>query len=78
MVMVNALMCGFAQIYKSGHDILAQTNSILKPRVKANLLMSLLLVRWNEAEKRIFMTGAGHEYLIVYKHSVNKTFKIKS
>ena len=78
MVMVNALMSGFAQIYKSWHDILSKTNEILKPRVKSNLLMSLLLMRWNEKEKRIFMTWAGHEYLIVYKHSVNKTFKIKS
>jgi hypothetical protein len=40
--------------------------------------MSLLLVRWNEAEKRIFMTGAGHEYLIIYKQRLNKTFKVKS
>ena len=57
---------------------LANKNSVLKPRLKANLLMSLLLVRWNEAEKRIFMTGAGHEYLIIYKQRLNKTFKVKS
>jgi serine phosphatase RsbU (regulator of sigma subunit) len=40
--------------------------------------MSLLLVRWNEKEKRVFMTGAWHEYLMIYKHKQNKTFKIKS
>jgi hypothetical protein len=54
------------------------TNEILKPRVKSNILMSLLLVRWNEAEKRLFMTGAGHEYLMIYKASQKKCFKIKS
>jgi hypothetical protein len=58
MIMVNALISGFAKIFKSGADILSKTNEILKPRVKANLLMSLLLVRWNEKEKRVFMTGA--------------------
>jgi hypothetical protein len=58
MIMVNALISGFAKVFKHGHTILAKTNEVLKPRVKANLLMSLLMVRWNEQEKRLFMTGA--------------------
>ena len=78
MTMVNTLIEGFVKNYESWAEILANTNSVLKPRLKANLLMSLLLVRWNEAEKRIFMTGAGHEYLIIYKQRLNKTFKVKS
>ena len=78
MIMVNALISGFAKIFKSGADILSKTNEILKPRVKANLLMSLLLIRWDEKAKRVFMTGAWHEYLMIYKHKQNKTFKIKS
>jgi|TARA_Y100001960_G_C14202990_1_gene600529 hypothetical protein len=57
---------------------LAKTNEVLKPRVKANLLMSLLMIRWDEQEKRMFMTGAGHEYLMIYKHDQNKCFRIKS
>jgi serine phosphatase RsbU (regulator of sigma subunit) len=40
--------------------------------------MSLLLIRWDEKAKRVFMTGAWHEYLMIYKHKQNKTFKIKS
>lgn len=78
MMMVNALISGFSKVYESGEQILAKTNEILKPRVKANLLMSLLLIRWNEKEKRLFMTWAGHEFLLVYKASLNKCFKIKS
>lgn len=78
MIMVNALMSGFAKIFQSGADILSKTNEVLKPRVKANLLMSLLLVRWDEKEKRAFMTWAGHEYLIIYKHNRQKSYKIKS
>ena len=78
MTMVNTLIEGFVKNYESWAEILANTNSVLKPRLKANLLMSLLLVRWNEAEKRIFMTGAWHEYLIIYKQRLNKTFKVKS
>jgi len=78
MIMVNALISWFTKVFTSWANILAKTNEILKPRVKANLLMSLLLVRWDEKEKRIFMTWAWHEYLMIYKHKQQKTFKIKS
>lgn len=78
MMMVNALISGYAKVTSNGSQVLAYTNDIIKPRVKANLLMSLLLLRWNEKEKRLFMTGAGHEYLMIYKNSQKKCFKIKS
>lgn len=78
MTMVNTLIEWFIKNYKSWADILAKTNLVLKPRLKANLLMSLLLVRWDEKEKRIFMTWAWHEYLIIYKQRLKKTFKVKS
>lgn len=78
MIMVNALISWFAKVFKNWNTILSKTNEILKPRVKANLLMSLLMVRWNEVEKRLFMTWAWHEYLMIYKHSKKKCFKIKS
>ncbi len=40
--------------------------------------MTLLMIRWNEKEKRLFMTWSGHEYLIIYKHTLQKCFKIKT
>ena len=76
--MVNALISGFAKIFKSWAQILGYTNEILKPRIKSNILMTLLMIRWDEAEKRLFMTWAWHEYLIIYKHSLNKCFLVKS
>jgi len=78
MMMVNSLVSGFTKVYRKGHTILSKTNEILKPRVKANLLMTMLMLRWNEANGRLFMTWAGHEYLIIYKHKQNKCFQIKS
>jgi len=78
MVMVNALISWFSKIFKSWAEILANTNEILKPRIKSNILMSLLLVRWNEIEKRLFMSWAWHEYLIIYKHALKKCFTVKS
>lgn len=78
MIMVNALVSWFSKVYKSWASILSKTNEILKPRVKANLLMSMLLVRWDSNEKRLFMTWAWHEYLMIYKHKKKKTYQIKS
>lgn len=78
MMIVNALISGFSKIVESSADILVKTNEIVKPRVKSNMLMTLLMIRWNEREKKMYMTGAGHEYLIIYKASQKKTFKIKS
>lgn len=78
MIMVNALISWFAKVFKSWAIILEKTNEILKPRVKSNLLMSLLMIRWDSKEKKMFMTWAWHEYLMIYKHNQNKTFRIKS
>ncbi len=78
MMMVNALVSGFAKMLTNGAEILIRTNEILKPRVKSNMLMTMLMIRWNEAEKRLFMTGAGHEYLLIYKKSEEAVIKIKA
>lgn len=78
MIMVNALVSAFSKVYTSGAAILSKTNEILKPRVKANLLMSMLMIRWDEDKKQVFMTGAGHEYLMIYKQKLGKTFRIRS
>ena len=78
MMMVNALVSGFSKVYEKWSDILIKTNEILKPRVKANLLMTVLLLRWNEKTKKMYFTWAGHEYLMIYKQKQWKCFKVKS
>jgi len=78
MMMVNALVSGFSKVYEKWSDILIKTNEILKPRVKANLLMTVLLLRWNEKTKKMYFTWAWHEYLMIYKQKLGKCFKIKS
>lgn len=78
MMMVNALISGFSKMLINSDAIIAHTNEILKPRIPSNILMTLLMVRWNETEKKLFMTWAWHEYLIVYKATEWKAYKIKS
>lgn len=78
MMMVNALISGFSKMLVNSAAIIAHTNEILKPRIPSSILMTLLMVRWNETEKKMYMTGAGHEYLIIYKKEEWKAYKIKS
>lgn len=78
MMMVNALVSGYAKVTDKWNHILALTNDIIKPRVKANLLMSMLMIRWNDKTQKMYMTWAGHEYLMIYKHKEQKCHKIKS
>ena len=77
MMMVNALISGFSLKEINSATILANTNTILKPRVKQNMMMTCLMLRWNETEKKLYMAGAWHEYLIVYKAN-GEILKIKS
>ncbi len=78
MMMVNSLIAWFSKVYIKWNQIMSAANEILKPRVKANLLMTVLLIRWNEKQKKLFFTWAWHEYLMIYKQKTNKTHKIKS
>ena len=78
MMMVNSLISAYAKVTEKWNHILSLTNDIIKPRVKANLLMSVLLIRWNASTKKMYMTWAGHEYLMIYKHNQEKCFTIKS
>ena len=78
MMIVNALISGFSKIVENSADILARTNEIVKPRVKSNILMTLLMIRWDEEKQKMYITGAGHEYLIIYKAAEKRAFKIKS
>lgn len=78
MMMVNALISAISLNEVNGAKVLAAVNAILKPRVKQNMMMSCLMLRWDAANKQMYYTGAGHEHLIVYKKRDDKVYKIKS
>ena len=78
MMMVNALVSAFVISEESSARILAETNRILKPRIKQNMMMSSVMLRWNDRDKALYYTWAGHEFILVYSHRENKVFKIKS
>lgn len=78
MMMVNALISWFAKYEKNGASILSQTNAIVKPRVKQNMMMTCIMLRWDEKNKKMYYTWAGHEHLLVYKAKADKVYKMKT
>jgi serine phosphatase RsbU (regulator of sigma subunit) len=78
MMIVNSLISAFSRTFESGADIISNTNAILKPRIKSNMLMSLLMIRWDDLAKKLSMTGAGHEYLLIYRADSGRVVKIQS
>jgi serine phosphatase RsbU (regulator of sigma subunit) len=78
MMMVNALIASFISREESSATVLSETNRILKPRIKQNMMMSSVMLRWDSQEKTLYYTGAGHEFILLYSQRENKVFKIKS
>lgn len=78
MMTVNALISALSLGELNWATILANTNKILKPRVKQNMMMSCVMLRWDSTHKAMYYTGAGHEYILVYKAREQKVYKVKT
>lgn len=78
MMMVNALISAFSTSSTDGAHILSETNNTLKPRIKSNMMMTCVMLRWDAITKKMYYTGAGHEFVLVYKKEENMVYKIKS
>lgn len=78
MMTVNALISALSLGELNGATILANTNRILKPRVKQNMMMSAVMLRWDAEKKAMYYTGAGHEFILVYKAKEQKVYKVKT
>ena len=78
MMTVNALISALSLWELNGATILANTNRILKPRVKQNMMMSAVMLRWDSLKKAMYYTGAGHEFILVYKAKEQRVYKVKT
>jgi len=78
MMTVNALISALSLAELNGATILANTNRILKPRVKQNMMMSAVMLRWDSAHKYMYYTWAGHEFILVYKAKEQRVYKVKT
>ncbi len=67
MMMVNTLIHVFSKHNYTPQQMLVETNKILLEKISGQRFMTLLLLRWEEEQKKMFWTGAGHEHLLVYR-----------
>jgi len=77
MMMVNILLRAFAPLHQKTSDILIKTNLIIHPRIAANMFMTLVMLRWDEEDQRLFYTGCGHEHYLHYHANTGKCEAIK-
>lgn len=78
MTMVNSLMSVFADIYSSPYDILVMVNRYVKRHVKRAMFMTMVLLSWNEKEKKMSYVGAGHEHILVYRSKTGECEAVMS
>ena len=67
MVMVNTLINAYVKIYNSLYDVVVQTNSQFKKRVKAAMFMSMVIMKWDGIKKQLSYVGCGHEHILIYR-----------
>ena len=72
MTMANTLIHIFSKMNLSAPEILAKTNQMLHHRISGERFMTMALLRWDEAEQKMFLTGAGHEHLLIYRAATRK------
>lgn len=75
MMMVNTLLHTYSEMYSSVYDIIVNTNKILKPRIKAAMFMTMVMLKWDHLKKKMTYVGAGHEHILIYR---NKTGEFES
>lgn len=78
MMMVNTLIHSFASLGLPIDEILIRSNKELKPRIKKAMFMTMIMLAWNHESGEMFFSGAGHEYLIVYRSASRSVEKIPS
>lgn len=76
MMMVNTLLHTYSEMYSSVYDIVVNTNRILKPRIKAAMFMTMVMLKWDHVEKKMSYVGAGHEYLLIYRAATGQVESI--
>ena len=79
MMMVDTLIHSMiAMGLNSSKDILSNTNVLLTPRISTKLFMTLVMLRWDAAQQKLFYTGAGHEHILIYRAKTEKVESIRS
>lgn len=69
MGMISAMITSFADVLNSAKDIIINTNKHIKKYSLPSMFMTLVMLSFNKATKKITYVGAGHEHILVFRKS---------
>jgi hypothetical protein len=72
MTMVNSLISVFTEIYNNPYDVVKNVNFHIKKHVKRAMYMTMVLMCWDQTNKKLYYVGAGHEHILVYNSTTGK------
>lgn len=79
MVAVRTILHSLSRQGLSTQQILTQANQQIHNDVKNMTdprMITMLLFFWNDAEKRFYFTGAGHEFILIYRQTTKTCERI--
>lgn len=67
MTMVHSLINVFSGFSGSAYEIIVNVNKYIKKHVKKAMFMTMVMLSWDHAQKKMTYVGAGHEHILVYR-----------
>ncbi|MFA6992164.1 MAG: PP2C family protein-serine/threonine phosphatase [Candidatus Gracilibacteria bacterium] len=66
VTMAHGFVEVFADSCESAYEIIVNVNKYLKQRLKKAMFMTMVMLSWDHANKKMTYVGAGHERILVY------------
>lgn len=76
--MVNTMLEIYGRTLVDGDRVLSAVNAMLYPKLYGGKIMTLALLRWDVLKKKMYLTGAGHESVLIYNTITKKIHQYKS
>ncbi|MBT7736069.1 SpoIIE family protein phosphatase [Candidatus Peregrinibacteria bacterium] len=78
MTMVNSLMSVFSDLHDTAYDVMVQVNKYIKQHIKKAMFMTMVLLSWDNLNKKMTFVGAGHEHILVYRAATGQVDAVLS
>ena len=62
----------------SSKDVVVNINTLLTPRISSRLFMTMVMLRWDAIQQKMYYTGAGHEHILIYRSKTEKVETFRS
>lgn len=67
MTMANTLIHTFTEVFDNAYQVVVKTNEQIKKRIRSTMFMTMLMLRWDHTEQKMYYVGCGHEHLVIFR-----------